>query len=79
MKYRLEYDFVGADTAGNGKKEFDAKTDKDAVSSVKDVCEQEASRLNEGIENKFYHFSVNPRRLVRIDQSEISTEIAIRP
>ena len=79
MKYRIEYDIIGTEHTGNGSKEFEAKTDKEASSQVERICQEAKAKINKGIDNQFWHFGVCFHRLVRIEQPEVSIEIKIPP
>lgn len=79
MNYRLEYSIMGTEGSALGKKEFNAVSDEEAATRIPTICEGLVQDLNNGITSPFWHFSVEPRRLVRIVQPEISTEIMLRP
>jgi hypothetical protein len=77
MKYRLEYSATGAESGGSGRKEFEAGSDEIAASLVEKICEEINTVINKDISNEFWHFEVNPTRLVRIIRPEISEEVPI--
>lgn len=77
MRYRIEFGVSFVEGNSFGKREFDAETDEEASTEAVQICHEEQIAINVGIENPFWHCRVQPMRLIKIEQSEISHEIPI--
>jgi len=75
MDYRLEVVMMNGEGSCTKSLNFEADSDEDASNKVKDKCQEEQDSTNTRIINSFYHCSVTARKLLRIDQPEISHEI----